>query len=177
MLNSLRWFVYSTRLPYRRYFYYELQTQAIYVHVFMRNCNAAVAVLKFPTVARNSDLVKQKGRKLCTIIIQGGERSWISDYLGNSPLSSLRSFRRGFWILLVMFYKLLTDLKSSFANRWGHSLDAIGKQGLRLEIKLIAGLRIFGTARSFDDPNYGCRIGYETIRSYLYSFRWYIITL
>eukprot|EP00171_Calliarthron_tuberculosum_P002978 IDg2978t1 len=52
--------------------------------------------------------------------------------------------------------------------------NAAGKKGLTAEVKILACLRVLGTARSFDDLDDGSRMASETLRGYFKQFCWCI---
>jgi len=69
-----------------------------------------------------------------------------------------------------MFYKLLKDLTLAFPTVWGVRRNAAGKRGIPPKRKLLACLRVLGTARSFDDMDDGYRMAPDTLRKYFKLF-------
>jgi len=137
----------------------------------MRNPAAATAAsLAVVTSLQKRAPRGPKGRKAGVRNILRGTSTWKTDYLGSSPAYPLRLFRQRFRIARSMFYKLLSDLTASYPNIWNQRSNAAGRRCIIPEIKILACLRVLGTARSFDDLDDGSRMSKDSLRMYFRNF-------
>jgi len=140
--------------------------------ITLRNRSAAVAAT-FAVVTRIRKQWKgrnYRGRTKGTRNIERGESTWVSDYLGESHIYGLRSFRRRFRVPRGMFAELHHDLTTHFPQIWSQRKNAVGRLGIRSEVRVLACLRFLGTSRSFDDMDDAARMAPETLRGYVKEF-------
>lgn len=111
-----------------------------------------------------------KGKMPGSLFIYRENSRWIPYYLAEDPVYPASTFRENFRVPLSLFKKLWADLLNYDSTTWGTSRDAVSRDGIRGEVKVLVCLRLLGHARSLRDLDDSAQMGKETIRKYFWLF-------
>lgn len=88
---------------------------------------------------------------------------------GESAVSGI-TFRKNLRVSKSLFRRMWQDMVLYDACTWSTKRDAIGREGIRGEVKVLMCLRLLGHARSLRDLDGSAQMGKETIRKYFHLF-------
>lgn len=143
---------------------------SLYQQVIQAATVASSAVPSLLHRGRTDYVRRFRGRLPGTRNVERGACTWISEYLSDSPLYSLRQFRQKFRVPRSLFSKVHDDLVAAYPTVFGQRRDATGRAGHPSQVKILTALRILGNDRSLNDKDDANPMGTETARKIVRSF-------
>ena len=135
---------------------------------------AATSVAALGVLSRGAEIEEPgrnwHGRLPGSANLRRGKSSWVTDYLGETPLYPLRSFRRRFRVPRALMLKIAQDLMEFNPDIWKTRVDAAGRSGQQTEVKVMVCLRVLGSGCSLEDVDDKARMAPETVRYYMKHF-------
>lgn len=146
----------------RRLFSYTMRNSAQTAQLVIAN---ALPKEKTPNIQK---VIRKKRRK--RVIIKGGVRTWMEDYLSTDYGISETEFRATFGIPRAMFQKLHDDLLQHCPFVWATRRNAARVRGVLSQVKVMTCLRILCAGSANNDKDLVTCIGAETARVYFKTF-------
>ncbi len=90
--------------------------------------------------------------------------TWITDYIGDSPIYPPALFRRRFAIPITLFHRLLRDLREFNPEFWTQRRKGFGTMGHTPEQRILSSLKLLSYGCSNDSLDDGSSMSEESVR-------------